>query len=754
MGVSCQTIRGYPSDLLHSSLLFIYIRCAGGPTHGGDCGAAGFLALALCPDMRQPGVFKFSLGWCACGFPSCLPRRSPLTPTHHTPTPLFVFMHHHRTFPTAYSSARHHVGSTRVKVPCFLMDNPSTHFQEQLPCLYTTTTPYHHTISATQTLAGLHSEVKRLREAEHLLQRQIHRYRSSLEEVQTVLYAKINKANELQNFMAPISRLPNEMLLAIFEEVVACQDPGIEGRTEFTISKVSRRWRELAIHSPRLWRRVFITPRVTPCMLEVYKTRGSRALDIEIWGWKDRRDFQRFDAALEKMLDSASRWRSLSISCVCDSHLSHLTLKLSNVGHFSGLKHFTFRALRPGQTCSISFLMENGTPVHPPSPNQTSSPCMLKSLDAENFTLTGDLGSIPTRATQNFARLSSLTLRRYSNDTRSFRITIDFSAFRAMLSAIPNLTTLVLHGQPLRFRTDPIGGLHGQGDTHGGGGIGGSVSAIANAATVSLPHLHTLVLHPGVLKPRYLQHTISAIHAPALRQFELVFPDSKLSGQNVVERLFVDASPSVALSTSSSYASYAPPSSAMEEHLRRRRPRFPRVETLVLNNASSAGTALAFVHAFPCVTQLTLGGVDVGFFPLALRTSTGPNVGVEPRMGTSAGIGMGAGVGVGVGVGAGMGVDPAPKSGLGAAPYDHTPTPTRTPWPRLATLTLRQPRTDALRTVLDWLHHDAMRSRTTPPTLVVQASLDRQDVRCFAQCARGYTRVELMGIQDFAAGVI
>lgn len=542
----------------------------------------------------------------------------------------------------------------------------------------------------------------------------------------------------MQNFLAAISRLPNEMLLAIFEEAVACQDPGAEQRAEFTISKVSRRWRDLAIHSPRLWRRVCITPRVAPTMLELYKTRASRALDIEIWGWRDRRDFQRFDTALETMLDSFSRWRSLSIACVCDTHLSHLTLKLSHIGQSSGLKHFTFRALRPGQTCSVSFLMEGTTTTQPPPPGQPLSLCMLKSLDAENFTLTGDLGSIHAHATQSFARLSSLTLRRYSNDARSFRIMIDFSAFRAMLTGVPNLTTLVLHGQPLRFRSDPVGSQQGQ--------DGGDAGAGIHTATVSLPQLHTLVLHPGVLKPRYLQHTISAIHAPALRHFELVFPDSKISGQSVVERLFVDASLSTpsfsSLSSSSSstgsYSSHSPhpaysyaPPSATEEHIRRRRPRFPRVETLVLHNASNAGTALAFIHAFPCTTQATLGGVDVGFFPLVLRARARPDIDI------------GAGTTTGVGVGL-AGTTPGSGSGMVAGSRCECTCARLGYWNRLRTLTLRQPRPETLRVIRDWIRSEYERGCAIP-MVVVEGSPNRPDIASFTRCARMCTRVEIVG---------
>ena len=610
-------------------------------------------------------------------------------------------------------------------------------------------TIYHYNVSAAQTLAGLRDEVQHLREAEHRLQRQIHRYRSSLEEIQAVLCTKINKANEMQNFLAAISRLPNEMLLAIFEEAVACQDPGAEQRAELTISKVSRRWRDLAIHSPRLWRRVCVAPRVAPSMLELYKTRASRALDIDIWGWRDRRDFQRFDAALEMMLDSCSRWRSLSIASVCDTHLSHLTLKLAHTGNFSGLKHFTFRALRPGQTCSVSFLMETATNAQPRSPSQTLSPCPLKSLDVENFMLTGDLGSIRTRATQSFARLSSLTLRRYSNDARSFRIMIDFSTFRAMLGGIPHLTMLVLHGQPLRFRSDPVSGLQSQEDTHGNG-VAGGIGAAANTAMVSLPQLHTLVLHPGVLKPRYLQHTISAIHAPALRHFELVFPDSKISGQSVAERLFVDATssissfPSLSSSTSSSYPYYSSSSSTTEEHMNRRRPRFPCVETVVLHNVSNAGTAMAFIHAFPCTTQATLGGVDVGFFPIVLRAGAGSGVGIGPGTG-SLGVGPAGTTQSGSGIVAGSG------SGSRISTCDCTCARFAS-WHRLRTLTLRQPRPETLRVLLDWIREEYQQGHFVP-MLIVEGSLDRPDIRFFAQYAQVCTRVELVGIQGAVATV-
>ncbi|KAF9230837.1 hypothetical protein BU15DRAFT_83129 [Melanogaster broomeanus] len=256
----------------------------------------------------------------------------------------------------------------------------------------------------------------------------------------------------------------------------------------------------------------------------------------------------------------------------------------------------------------------------------------LKSLDAENFLLPGDLASIRSRAGQSFSRLTSLTLRRYNNDARSLRIMMDSSAFR-----------------PLRFRSDP--------------------SPDEEATIVSLPYLQTLILHPGVLKPRYLQQTVSAIHAPALRHFELVFPDSKIPGQNVADILF-DAS---------------------------KRPRFPLVDTVVLHNASNSGTAPYFVQAFPYTSQATIGGLDVGLFPLVLR----------------------------------------------AGAYSHA-YPGSTYWHRLRNLTLRQPRPETLRVVREWIKAEYHRGRL-PPSLVVEGSPDNPDIRGFCQLCRIYTRVDLIG---------
>lgn len=418
-----------------------------------------------------------------------------------------------------------------------------------------------HRPSDIQMLYTLRQDLRSLQHKQSQLQSEIHQRQKDLDNVQVALAEKITKAKEIQNRLALVSQLPNEILLMIFEEAVSSSTSEMEMCTTRRISHVSRRWRDITVNSPRLWRHVWVVPHVGPRILDLYVTRACGVLDVEVSDWRDRRDLQRFDSVLETFLTSSGRWRSLSVSYMCDTTLSHLVLKLSHSCSLPLLQHFTFRAMRPGQICTLPFLFNN-------------IPSSLESLDAENYLPTRDLSGIASRVAQTPSKLASLTLRRRSNDARALRIMIDFSAFRCMINFIPALTTLALYGQPIRFRESPI--------------------SDKESAIVTIPHLQKLILHPGVLKPRYLQHTISSIHAPSLRHFELVFPDpkAKASRQSIAELLFDPT---------------------------RNRAKFPLVDNVVLHNASNANTALSFINAFPAASHVTIGGLDVGFFLQTLR---------------------------------------------------------------------------------------------------------------------------------------
>ena len=70
-------------------------------------------------------------------------------------------------------------------------------------------------------------------------------------------------------------------------------------------------------------------------------------------------------------------------------------------------------------------------------------------------------------------------------------------------------------------------------------------------------------------------------------------------------------------------------------------------------------------------------------------------------------------------------------------------------WNRLDTVTLHQPRPEALWVLYDWLHDESERGPVVPMLVLQALSLDWPDIRHFAQ----YARVELAWLLDPALKV-
>ncbi|KAI5990257.1 hypothetical protein EDD15DRAFT_2130911, partial [Pisolithus albus] len=102
----------------------------------------------------------------------------------------------------------------------------------------------------------LKQEIRQLQEREGLLQLNIKQLQEQLKDTQTSLSETRMRATTLQNHLVPVSRLPNEMLLAIFEEAVSSPPSDKEMWIPIDISHVCRRWREVAVSSARLWRNI------------------------------------------------------------------------------------------------------------------------------------------------------------------------------------------------------------------------------------------------------------------------------------------------------------------------------------------------------------------------------------------------------------------------------------------------------------------------------------------------------------------
>ncbi|KIM52981.1 hypothetical protein SCLCIDRAFT_475561 [Scleroderma citrinum Foug A] len=149
------------------------------------------------------------------------------------------------------------------------------------PCVVPSYYPRLHCHSSAQVLEELQQGIRDLEGYQNFLESEIQKKQERLQQVRTSLSQKITKAKELKNSLAPISRLPNEMLLVIFEELVSSPAPGNgkEMCAAMWVSHVSRRWRDVAVSSPRLWRHIWVGPQVGPRVLEAYISRGSGSFD-------------------------------------------------------------------------------------------------------------------------------------------------------------------------------------------------------------------------------------------------------------------------------------------------------------------------------------------------------------------------------------------------------------------------------------------------------------------------------------------
>ncbi|KAG2035741.1 hypothetical protein BDR03DRAFT_507033 [Suillus americanus] len=415
----------------------------------------------------------------------------------------------------------------------------------------------------------LQSEAAHLERKEIELVSQIKALSESLVSVRSTLSTLRVRASECAKRISPAARLPDETLLAIFEEAVLSQDVRSQARVESAISRVSHRWRRIALHTPRLWTRVCVTPDTDERDMQLHLLRSAALpLDVEVWGWWDYRDsFTRphhFEHTLAAILPSASRWRRIKIGASCDALLTSLSFILRTVGPLDALQRVAFKAQQPGQICPTTLLMGKSAPN-------------LRSIDVENIVLTARSPCLHNHDFDCFIGVTHLTLRLHEGDARALKTTMELQGFHAFLLRMPNLVSLSLYGELVCVR---------------------STTNLEDQANITLPRLQTLILHPNTVRPRYLRNIIAMVMAPDLRHFELVYPDSFTQGQDISDLL-------------------------LKKGCEQPTPRFPLVERLVLNNAANITSAATFIQAFPGVDQLTISGADVGIFNLPTWEVTG-----------------------------------------------------------------------------------------------------------------------------------
>ncbi|KIJ62918.1 hypothetical protein HYDPIDRAFT_114044 [Hydnomerulius pinastri MD-312] len=395
-------------------------------------------------------------------------------------------------------------------------------------------------------LAKTQAEVRELEVMEMELAARLDAVRSSLN-------AKRQEAASLHNRSAPINSIPNEMLLAIFENAVCSQTyHWIPLPVEVAVSRVCRRWRALAVHSPKLWTRICVAPGHD--LIPRAHLSRSRELPLDV-------TFQEMltsDAGSPGLINysdvqtsvlASARWQSLSIIDVQEGTFGDIVIAL--VRGANAYLHQLTSLTVCGRGRSPLVLLTNNV-----APN-------LKFLHANCITLKG-YGRDQLKYTVpnlTYLKLTSLPGASIWDQTL-------FPEFRLFVESLPVLSSLYIEGSSVTF-------IDGDGDTR-----------------VNLPSLRELVLHPNTSSCIHLRRFLSAVDAPNLHRFELVFPRSGDLADAVVASLYDRVT-----------------------HI----PKFPLVKSVRLHNVACHGlVADAYIKPFPSATQISLSHRESAAFSEAL----------------------------------------------------------------------------------------------------------------------------------------
>ena len=169
--------------------------------------------------------------------------------------------------------------------------------------------------------------------------------------VRTAVRAQKTKSDELIRRMhAPIDRLPNELLLRIFElaihaSVLAFPLCDVHRHRKRQLAGVSRHWRDLVLQSPTLWTTIRLGPSWSLSCMKAHVARSSQyPLDIEIYCTQDINVTQKFRASVDILIGCAQRWRSLFIQYGVSGSALSVLLKSMECRIFPSLTHVSVEA--------------------------------------------------------------------------------------------------------------------------------------------------------------------------------------------------------------------------------------------------------------------------------------------------------------------------------------------------------------------------------------------------------------------------
>ncbi|KAI6151217.1 hypothetical protein BKA82DRAFT_1004067 [Pisolithus tinctorius] len=238
--------------------------------------------------------------------------------------------------------------------------------------------------------------------------------------------------------ISPIDRLPNESLLRVLEFYIgeAAQTCDVYIHAKRQLASVSRRWRDLILHSPSLWTLLTVTSSWSEARAKIYVTRSSQSLlDIVIRFCDYRYDDNNriFPALLDILTSCAHRWRSLIIHKHTPEDHGSLVLQKLNRLSFPSLERVSISNF-PGS------LRGQGELYQPTFLRPQIAP-HLEQVDLHVNVKTSAAVHIPSGVTD-------LSLHFYDDDH------IQHSSLFEGLSC-PGLTSLCISGHAVDFNSPP-----------------------------------------------------------------------------------------------------------------------------------------------------------------------------------------------------------------------------------------------------------------------------------------------------------
>ncbi|KDQ20746.1 hypothetical protein BOTBODRAFT_50809 [Botryobasidium botryosum FD-172 SS1] len=266
----------------------------------------------------------------------------------------------------------------------------------------------------------------------------------SIFSIEADMRAVFQTINDRCNFISPINRLPDEILLYIFKLIPVQQD---QYRVSGTLlaSSVCGRWRALALGTGSLWATLeFPTRAHTHQIAELCLSRSLESgLDVYLGREREKRcgknslpDLLSHSTALR----GAARWRNLTIEYHdCDNAVAVISQYVAAMEE-SGMEKTCLQSLTVTAPDSLSAgIVRNQVLEQGLHDLARAVPLGTLCLD----------GIFLPRATPQFRHLAHLTLKNTPPDTDS-----SISQLRCVLTACTGLRSLVLENVDLRRRDD------------------------------------------------------------------------------------------------------------------------------------------------------------------------------------------------------------------------------------------------------------------------------------------------------------